>query len=183
MKKAVVLFFILITLGSYAQEKLSYNGKVQVDSNLKKNDLFNNARTWFNNSFNNSKNVIQIIDKETGEISAKGSIKYTSNVVLSSAVTSGYINFSVSIFVKDGKYKYEFTNFTHEGTPGVKYNNSGISFGLITTHIECPKDIPGSWQGWRNKVWDDIKSQINDNIIPLISSLKQTMITKANSNW
>lgn len=186
MKKLLLIAITFLMAGMCSgQNALTYTDVVVVDSSITQDQLFNNARSWFNTAFKNSKEVIQIIDKSTGEISGKGVIPYSSSVFVGSAVTNGNINFSVSVFVKNGKYKYEFSNFSHEGSRvRTDYGWSGpSSFGLITNSDICTYQISGSTQKWKDKVWNDIKSQINSYIIPVIDELKITMTNKKISDW
>ena len=176
MKQLLALLLLLPLLCS-AQEKLFYSGIITTDSTLKKDDLFISARAWYNKTFNSSKDVIQIIDKETGDISGKGTFKYASNVFRGNDKTAGYINFSISIFVKEGKYKYEFSDFIHESI------NNYDSFGIITTEIDYPRHLSGNIKSWENNVWKDIKAQIEANTTLLIETLKESMTKKVNSNW
>lgn len=122
-------------------------------------------------------------DKENGKIIGKGNIRYTSKIFVGSEATKGWIRYTISIQVKSGRYKYEINDFYHEGNP---LNSSGaFSFGLITSSSECPYKI-GAGQGWRNKVWKDIKETIEKNIKPLAESIITAMGKPAknkDSDW
>ncbi len=176
-KTSLLLFCILIYCSAFGQDnKLIYTEVITVDSSLKQNDLFGSARAWFNKYFVSSKEVLQIQDKESGELSGKGIIKYSSRIFLGSASTAGTIRFTINVFVKDGKYKYEFTDFIHTASPS--------SFGLITKEYDPNfKCANTSGKGWQVKVYNDIKDQIDENVKPLISSLKEAMTKKVNSDW
>lgn len=160
-----------------AQNKLTYIEVVKVDSTMKQSDLFVLARKWFSEVFKNPKNVLDIEDKERGELAGKSVIQYTSNG--SASATNGYINFNVSILVKDGRYKYEFTDFVHIGSFDI------WSFDLITTDEDCPYKKGSALYSKKstNEMWKDIKFQIDETIKPLISSLKDAMSKKVNNNW
>lgn len=160
-----------------AGDKLTFTEVINVDSTRTKNELFDAARTWYNVSFKDSKEVLQIIDKETGELSGKGIIIYNSNIYVGSAITKGYISYTTSIFVKDGKYKYEFSNFIHTA-------NGSASFGLITNELDPNFKCFDCWgRTWKENVFNDMKNQIENRIIPLISSLKEAMNKKVNNDW
>ncbi len=186
MKKiALTVLFLILNLICFSQETskdLIYTNVVKVDSLTKASQLFINAKSWFAENYKNSQNVIQFEDKEEGKIIGKGSFKYNSNVFVYSNGTKGNISYTITIYVKDGRYKYEISNFIHEGN---LLNAGGqASFGLITTDEECPRDI--STKGWRNKVWRDLKQQIDDYVNPLILSLNNYMlksITKKEEKW
>jgi uncharacterized protein with TBP-like fold DUF4468 len=179
---------LIFSLRSYSQDSLrtpvAYSEVIKIDTTLSSNELYLRARAWFAESYRSAQDVIQMDDKENGKIIGKGNIKYTSRIFAGSGGTKGWIRYTISIQVKNGRYKYEISDFYHEGNP----LNSGdqLSFGLITNEIECPYKI-GMWmsKGWRNKVWNDIKQTIDTNIRSLIESLKLSMgkTIKKDADW
>ena len=172
MKKLILtfIFFTAISMTVFGQESLTYTGVVQVDS-VSKNELYNRLKLWFAIAYNSANDVLQIDNKEEGEIIGKAILKYNPNVLSGSEQTKGSIKYTIKIFVKEGRYKYEITDFIHDPY-GNQYGKS--SMGLITTDKECPNPKPMA-KGWSNKVWDDIKIQIENNMILLIASLKERM--------
>jgi len=183
MKKLSLLFLLWIPLISYCQLKtpINFTNVVQVDS-ADKAELFARARSWFNTTFKSSKDVLNISDKETGELAGKGLTQFYSNSGLGASAVKGVLHFSVTIQVKDGRYKYIITNFTHEshGPPTNSYD-----FGLITEDEACPYNIPMTPKKWRNKVWAELQESSNKEAELLISSLKIAMNTPTfnNDNW
>ena len=103
------------TLTSRHVQPLAYFGVIQVDF-VKKNELYQRARSWFNATFAKSQNVLNIQDKETGELSGTATMYYTSSVFMGHACTSGTVSFVITVLVKDGRYKYALTLFRHEAT-------------------------------------------------------------------
>lgn len=185
MKKALLIILLNFSLFSFSQEtskELIYTNVVKLDSITKANELYSIAKSWFAEKYNSAQDVIQLDDKENGKIIGKGKFKYNSNVFSYSNGTKGYISYTISIAVKDGRYKYEIKNFIHEGN---SLNPGGAaSLGLITADEECPCTI--STKGWRKKVWDDIKKQIEDCVSPIISSLNSYMekgVIKKEEKW
>jgi hypothetical protein len=183
MKNIIAIALFIICAECYAQDKLVFTEVVTVDSTLKKNDLFNSAREWLNKTFTSGKDVSQIVDKESGEISGKGFIEFVSKYFNCSARISGKIWFTVNIYLKDGKYKYEFSDFRHEGSSSMQYGP--ISLGLITNSSEYPYDdlLPITPRSWYTKRWIEIKDKINAVISLNIKDLKEVMAKKMNSNW
>src|SRR6266542_1007820 len=109
----IIFMFSLQSLISAAQNDtlITYSEIVNVDSTTK-DQLFQNARQWYNEIFVSSKEVLQIVDKETGELSGKGLLKsYYDYRVMGKRKYDCYYKFSIDIKVKDGKYKYTFSNF------------------------------------------------------------------------
>ena len=172
MKKLMMAFTIMtsMTMVVFGQEPLTYTEVVQVDS-VSQNELYNRAKLWFATAYNSANDVLQIDNKEEGEIIGKAIMKYNPNVFMGMEQTKGSIKYTIKIFVKEGRYKYEITDFIHD-----PYGNQQgkSSMGLITTDKECPNPKPMA-KGWSNKVWDDIKTQIEANVTSLIASLKEEM--------
>lgn len=183
MKKFVTLILVLITINAklFGQEPLSYSEVVQVNDVLK-NELFNRAKLWFATTYNSANDVLQIENKEEGELIGKAILKYEPNILSGSEQLKGNIRYTIKIYVKDGRYKYEITDFTHDPY-GNMYGKK--SMGLITTDMENPNPLPLS-KGWSNRVWNDIKSQIDIPIVGIIDNLKKEMIKKTeskNNDW
>ena len=179
MKKTLALTIAIITVMTmtvFGQEQLTYTEVIQSDS-TSKNVLYNRAKLWFTTVYNSSSDVLQMDNKEEGQIIGKAIMKYNPTVFSGSEQTKGTIKYTIKIFVKDGRYKYEITDFIHDPY-GNQYGKSSV--GLITTDEECPTPKPMA-KKWSNKVWRDIKNQIENNMTSLIASLKQGMTKQAES--
>jgi hypothetical protein len=72
MKLLMTFLFIGLTTFCVGQTDttLKYSEVIQVDG-INKEVLYLRAKSWANDVFSNSKNVIQIDDKEDGEIEGK----------------------------------------------------------------------------------------------------------------
>lgn len=108
---SIILLFCVCAVNAYTQElkpvvpfvdkKVEYS-KV-VETNNTKDALYGKAKLWFANTFNSSKEVIQIDDKENGVILGKG--KIVDNDMAYMSKTKKTWDFTVKIQVKDNKYK------------------------------------------------------------------------------
>ena len=175
MKKVyhLVLFIILFsTISVSGQDKLNFTEVIAVDS-TSRDQLYDRAKTWFVITFISANDVLQMDDAEDGQIIAQAIMNYNSTLFNSGQQTNGIIRYSVKIFLKEGRYKYEITDFIHD--PHGNIYGQEVCMGLITT-ADTPPEGRGS-NKWRTKVWNDIKSQIEVNVLPLIVSLKSGMIT------
>jgi hypothetical protein len=114
-------------------------------------------------------NKDKIVGKALMQVYGKNLIGITSEL--------GYINYTISVYIKDGKYKYEISNFYHTG----KYVGGGTYIG--NTYI-ANSDIPdlGPIEGLEyskkkseRKLFNSFAKQIDSNIEPLITSLKENM--------
>ena len=107
-------------------------------------------------------------DKESGKIVGKALMQ-----VYHKNRQDGYINYTISIQVKDGRYKYEFTDFYHTG--------QNLSGGSIPDFGLCEKMINSSDKYFgisMQKNYNSCLCQLDNNIRGLISDLKAAMATK-----
>lgn len=179
MKKltlVVVAIFTAISMTVFGQDALTYTEVIQVDS-ISKNELYNRAKLWLATAYNSANDVLQIDDKDAGQIIGKAIIRYNPTVLFGSGETKGSIKYTVKIFLKEGRYKYEITDFIHKPYGG-QYGK--YSVGLITTADQCPN--PKSMaKKWSTKIWNDCKDQIENNMRVLIAGLQHAMTKQTES--
>ena len=152
--KMILIFFIVFPFCAISQESLEYSEVIEV-SNVDKGELFIRGREWFNENFKSAKDVLQITDKESGELSGKGimDVDYMFNYMGGRRFTT-FVRFQMSVWVKDGKYKYEITNFYILG------DNGNIEFGLITKSNETNIKFHGYSAKKLNGMYLSIKQTI-----------------------
>ena len=117
MKHRYLFFFLtgLVTTNCFSQDfpldtkgKISYSDVIEVDS-LNEEDLFRNGVKWFT-TLQHEKVVITGKDSLNGNLSGYSSfLVYSQSDALKKV--SGRISYSLSIDVKDNKYRYCFTDF------------------------------------------------------------------------
>ena len=180
MNKFFALLLIILSLYVKAQDSslptdettklISYTEVVTVNDSASKDELFSRTKSCFAHLFKSSKNVIQNEDKDSGIIIGKGNIKAYARA-LGNDYDGGFVNFTITIACKDGRYKYVITDFVHEGT-GSKMPSGG--------NLENE-----SARTWTNKQWKTMKSQIDTEIKNLISLIKSEMDkpTPQNEKW
>ena len=127
-----VLLLMINSITTYGQTVLTYTEVIQVDS-VTNIELYNRAKLWFATVYNSSNDVLQLENKEEGQLIGKAIMKYNPTVLSGSETTKGSIKYTIKIFVKDGRYKYEISDFIHDPV-GNQYGKS--SLGLITTDEE-----------------------------------------------
>jgi hypothetical protein len=153
--------------------KITYTEVVVVDSLSNKQELFSRAREWFAKAYKSSTNVIQMEDKESGKIVGKA-LMQVYHKALGSNFPSGYINYTISIYIKDGKYKYEIIDFYHTGQL-ISGGNRIPDYGICEKMINTKDKVMGmSYQ----KTYNYYLFQMNNNVINLITDLKSSMKTK-----
>ncbi|MGQ0828636.1 MAG: DUF4468 domain-containing protein [Bacteroidota bacterium] len=176
MKKILLAAIFTTSELCYAQQKINipidsissnafYTEIIRVDS-LTKDELYIKGREWMANTFKSANDVIQMDDKSAGLIIGKGLSYITMN-----DKAAGLINYTIALYFKDGRYKYEIKNIMHE-IPG------SVSSGGDIGH-EYP--ACGKW-GLFQKQWDAIRKSSDTKINSLITNLKKYMINPK-SDW
>jgi Domain of unknown function (DUF4468) with TBP-like fold len=156
------LFFVGISFYSYSQDKLmeilplkdgivTYSSVIPVNE-TPKDELYSRAKKWFASTYKSSNDVIQLDDKEKGEILGKGNFKivyYAREPIVSHTVT---------ISVKDNRFKYVISSIAYSDKQGDKFP------------IE---EFPKGWFG-KKKLYETINSEIK----ALITSIEKAMNSK-----
>lgn len=117
MKTIVTLIWLLLaTSFAYAQDTLvdketglvTFTGVVRVDSTLSKAELYSRAREWFARTYNDADKVLSMDDRASGKLLGKA----FQNIKIYSSYEK--MHYQISVFVKDGRYKYEITNLRYQ---------------------------------------------------------------------
>lgn len=182
MKRAFAFFLlsaigILVsnTLSLSAQElpvdqetgKITYTEVVQLEnSTASQEQLYSIAREWFATTFNSANNVLQMDDKELGKLIGKANF----GIDMTAYQTDSHVDFTISVFVKEGRYKYTITDLEHVS------NQSGYSGGAL-------EDDKPDCGGMRmvKKGWVQVKEQTSEKVPLIIADLKATMAGSGNS--
>lgn len=90
-------------------DKLYYEGVVEVNPTSKKADLYQIGRAWFVDTYVNAKDVLQLDDKAEGKMMGKGIYRYTFFNGL--GVSQVIMHFTLALDIKDGKYRYRMYDF------------------------------------------------------------------------
>lgn len=113
-------FFLILVLAVSAKAQMPvdpetgrflYQEVVEVPG--AKDDLYVKAQTWFVNTFRDAKEVIQLQDKDAGRVMGKGLFRLTLVMLTRS------IHFTITIDVKDDRYRYTITDFI------IEWHNTG----------------------------------------------------------
>jgi hypothetical protein len=178
MKKFILFIFSIMVSGiGFCQElpldsitkKISFTEVVNVKE-ATKDVLYTRAK-----NLNMLRDNVKVDNKADGTYSYKGKIKVSYPAPQVGMQHSGFVNYVVIIFVKDGKYKYTITDFTHESDKG----NGGKLEGKLP---ECNKYVLTA-AGWAT-----IKKQTKENSERLIKSIKANMdptgdVPKNTGDW
>lgn len=156
-----------------ATGQVSYIGVVNVDSANAK-DLLNRSKNWFVHTFVSSKQVIQNIDIDNNIITGKALMPAHAKYMVDR--TWGKVNFTISIFCKDNRYKYIISDFIHEGD---SYATSAGYVGSVGLLSNKTKESDSSMANYyREKDLDRLCVELNEHMNELINSLKIEMNKK-----
>jgi len=152
---------------------ITYTEVVVLDTTLKKDELYSRVREWFAKTYKSANSVIQMDDKAEGKIVGRASIPLTYST-MGNNPSAGSISYNISVYVKDGKYKYEFANFQHQGD-----GNKIPSYGSCTKMLNTTDKYFGIGM---QKTYNVYLNQMHTDIIETISNLKSTLALKTTSN-
>ncbi|MEE6130474.1 DUF4468 domain-containing protein [Chryseobacterium arthrosphaerae] len=179
MKKMYSFLFVFPSLLFYSQE-LRFEAVISLESKSK-TELYETAKTWSSQTFNKTNNKVTTEDPELGEISGIGNYDYrASKKYMGSSCVEGPISYKFSLFFKDGKYKYSFHSFLHNGSRGPGCGR--VDYGKLTIIDKAPlngKMIADDY------AWNDLKEKTSELINSLVKSLNESLTKepKTNSNW
>lgn len=137
--------------------KVTYSEVIEVKG-ASKDDLYLRAKNWaLSNSYKPKTDR-----KAEGSYITKGQFTVQYPSPMKGMNHSGKVTFTMSISLKDGKYRYEMTDFIHESDRGNggKLENTDPACGKYTL-------VPAGWS--------KIKSLTPDEVEKIIKSLKEAM--------
>ncbi len=140
--------------------KVTYYEVVKVDTALKKDVLFMNAEKWTENKLQ-----VQELKADSHKIVCTGEMLMTESKGLLEK-NSGRFTYDFIIEIKDGRYRYMFTNFVY-----LKFttDKNGKKQYEHRKKIEEPKAA-----GW-NRLWNKHKATLDLRIKAMITDLKENM--------
>ena len=189
MKKLVFIVFLIAFSSLKAQilpidsvtKLVTYQG-VETVSGKTKLEIYSALRGWVATAFKDSKSVIQMDDKDAGKIICVGNIPVSFlNRRNEPYMDAGIVKFELTILIKDGRYKYIFSNFFHE----FKGRTSGnITYDCSGEKIENEKPACGTFSLSKSN-WESIKQQIDEIAKKMIKNLHDSSlkINSVNDNF
>lgn len=161
----VLILSTILTLTVYSQEvlnnelplingKVTYSGIIKIDS-LSKDEIYQRVRLWLAYNYDN----IKLDTKE--RIICLGHTQ----------IGNAYILQTITIWIKEGSYKYEITNF--QITQHIVMNGT-------SEDIDEPLEKYHSFLGIGKKF---AFKNIDNQIVLLIKSLDTAIKTKTTDNW
>ncbi len=128
---------------------------IKIDSvSGSKSDLYSKSKIWIADNFRSTKDVLQMDDKDAGHIVVRTLFKTVAKGGFGNSIGYDYVNFKISIDIKDGKYRIVIDEFEHETGPNTRAPGGG----------SLTKDKPesGYYAGFSKKRWIEIKQEAVD---------------------
>lgn len=151
--------------------KITYSEVVAVDGNSA-GVLYSKVKDWLTVSFKDSKNVLDLDDAINFKIVGKWQFSVWQMGNLGKEPNGGHVDYTLTIMLKDNRYKYIITDFYHDRdskTPG----GYGAGGNLELETPQCGKFF------MTMKNWGRIQEQTDTYIKQLVQSLKVHMGTKS----
>lgn len=151
-------------------KQVTYTGVVEVPGATQA-QLYSRAFEWVAKRYNSAKDVVQMQDKESGKIVVKG-------ITTGHAAKGheyGTVTHTFSLYMKDGKYKYDITNFRHEYFATGRYAGD---YSLGPFEDDEPKLKMALANGAIKKSWNILRRNTEADIKALITDLEATMTAK-----
>jgi hypothetical protein len=146
---------------------VDYSGVVEV-AGATQDQLYTRAYDWLTKRYTaTASNALQ--DKDKGRLTVQGTTHphYKGNEF-------GTVTHTFSIYVKDGKYKYDFTNFRHDY---VVAGQHGGDASLGPFENETPRKMMVG-AGMLHRVWNSLRNETDVQVKELIASLELAMAGK-----
>lgn len=191
MKRVIFYFILPISLSASGQSdnlkipidsfthKITYSEVIYVDSSLTKQELFSRAREWFNKAYTSPTTVIQKEDKENNEIVGK-SLMQVYCKSLGSDRECGFVNYTLYMYFKDGRYKYVVTDFFHSGQT-ISSSNTIPSYGPCENWINYNGQHPMMSKKAAQKISNYFLSQLDKNTLKLIADFQTAIKSRAST--
>jgi hypothetical protein len=190
MKNIVFLFFTVLVLplkGQNFAEKyfpvkdndIFYQDVVNVDG-ATISDMFLKAKTWAAETFVDSKEVIQVEDKEAGLLVLKGVIKSSGH---NAAVRDAKHWFQLKIDFKDGKYRYTLNEIQYDFNVAVLDVRQDYSFNFYEWLIFDETNLS---KRKREKVAEGMSAflpGIDEKFKAIIASLERKIKASGDDDW
>jgi len=185
MKRILLVIILMLPIIAHAQtvpidsatNKVLYTEVIKVDGVLK-DELYTRAREWFAKTFRSAQSVLQMDDKDAGKIIGKGAASSSFKYMIASI--DFLLKYTISIAVKDGRYRYEITDISVHDQSSLGYHLTLDDIVVKgASGLEKTKKANGEYRS-RFKGYV-IQSDILIN--ELLADLKKTMYSKSKDDF
>lgn len=193
MRKLLLILLVLPLIG-FSQTDSSVFQFTKIDSAKgSKAYLFVNAKSWLASTFNSSKAVIEMEDKDAGVIIGHGTFVRSEKGGFGNQVGLSLITFTIKINIKDDKYRCILSNFNHKYVqtastfdPNQSYAMNNLNSSLASNRSggsldDDKPDCGGMFM--TRKQWQKIKDYATSESESLLASMNNAMRTNTNDNF
>lgn len=166
MRKYITILSLLIC-GICSAQNLSYSSVLPAEGKTAK-DIYNSVKAWSATAFTGAKAATQVDNPESCFISFNSNIKYSTNSMMLAAY-DGWIHFTLTIQCRDGRYKVEMANISHENRATA---TKTCQLGMIQAD-------EGAYKSHNKKVADDIKAKTASLFDDLCAGLQEAVKKEA----
>lgn len=171
MKKCLFMLLLMVSVCAMGQEKPLQCDTVIQASGKSVNEIYTEVKAWVATNFKSANHVIQMDDPDNGILICKGNFEYNApGGDLMYGVLDGWVNFTLQVQVREGRYRVTMGNFTHEA----KHVQGGFydwSLGLITDRERAK--AKGAVDFRQKKTWKDLKIKCKTKFMEMIISMSQ----------
>lgn len=180
MKKMITLMIVIVGVTVCNAQPLEFEKVFRVDSNLTQNELYSRAKAWFANEYNKANEVIQVDDKERGEII--GAPVYSHSYKAGGVPIEMSIKYRISVKVKQGRYKTNIYGFfSSKAVQGSSRGNQIIADGFGEVTQEHKKNKNYLNENRYNEMTASIRNYVNDIFDSLNTEMSKP--TSKDSDW
>ncbi|HSZ84625.1 MAG TPA: DUF4468 domain-containing protein [Puia sp.] len=191
--KIFTLILMLTAIKCFAQQDtvrasydtaISCSGIINVDG-VSKEELFIRARDWCSANLQS----LQIQDKETGELSAKGvTMGIITFRLLGTKKANASFNFNINIWVKDSRFMYSVTNIYNTAITYADKTTSARDdlespIGLLYTSKHSKTKVFGLSQTKSDETYQSAKDAFDKIVKELITSIQSGMQKKSTPDF
>ncbi|OON68852.1 DUF4468 domain-containing protein [Hymenobacter sp. CRA2] len=146
----------------------TYQGVVEVPG-VNKDELYTRAYEWMAKTYRSANAVIQMHDKEAGRLVGKGATIVPTERTLT-MIAPGFVRHTLTLYIKDGRYKYVLTDFEYVPATLAAGNAQGKGGPL-------EQDNPAGVSGGEKR-WTFIRQETRRDAFTLTSGLMDAMAPK-----
>lgn len=160
--------------------KVTYTDVIQLED-MTKDEIYKKAKMWVVSTLKSGDNMVELDGSNSDQIVATGNIQ----LVLDSEkdktkyiliLNEGFLNFKFMIFCKDGRMKYEITNFD------LTFTRASPSVPTINTGLE--KIVVNDFGGNKTEKFEEYsKAAVDANIKILIAEFINSMKAEEEDDW
>lgn len=169
MKKCLFLMLMMVSMSVMAQEEPIQFDEVVKAEGKSVPELYTTIKMWVATNYNSAQDVIQMDDAQNGILICKGAFEYDNGGGLMGYVLDGWVDYTLKVQVREGRYKVSVGNFVHKANP-VKNGTYDWSLGMITTRERAK--VNGPVDARQKKAWKKLKTVCKVKAYEIIEGLK-----------